>query len=242
MGMVLDVQHQEKLRRVLDKCLALRREDIDLRNSKLGHCAYSLYKADDTRDESLGIFGTHELTKPYQAIMGRYFINFYNSVSAAKSFMKAHGLPIEDLNDGTVKEKIGMLNFIEFWSAKRQILDMAWKNGRSIWNIGRNPQKTLFKMDSYTGAYTETNDIPLWMNSENPMVVCIPRTLWKIDNWAKEHKDNLSIEQMSKDLGYSPGEMKVMIDYWDKTMASRSNKIDEGEEIMKEFDELLEML
>lgn len=233
MGMVLDGSHQEKLRRVLDSCLALKREDIILENSRLGHCAYSLYVADDTRDEDLGIFGTYEETKPYQALMGRYFINFYTSLSAAKSFIKAHNLPLEDLNDGTEPEKTGDLNFIEFWMVKRQILDLAWGNGRSIWNIGRSRQKTLSKMQPmpFSGA-NESGDIPLWFNSENPAVINVPRSLRKMENWLKEHQGKeWTIEEASEELGYTPGEMKVMTDYWEMKENQHLKKIENGERI-----------
>ena len=240
MGMVLDGHHQEKLRRVLDSCLALKKEDIILKNSKLGHCAYSLYVADDTRDEGLGIYGTYEETKPYQALMGRYFINFYTSLSAAKSFIKAHNLPLEDLNDGTEPEKTGDLNFIEFWMVKRQILDMSWKNGRSIWNIGRSQQKTLSKMQPlpFSGA-NESGDIPLWLNSENPIVMNVPRSLRKIENWLKEHTDRLNVEDMCKDLGYSQGEIGVMIDYWEMKENERQEKMKERERMIEVLKELV---
>lgn len=110
--------------------------------------------------------------------------NFHTGLSAAGSLIKAHDLPLQDLNDGTGQEKRGELNFIDFRMVKRQIPDLAWGNGRSIWNIGRSQQKTLSKMQPlpFDGA-NESGDIPLWMNSENPAVVNVSRSLRKIENW-----------------------------------------------------------
>lgn len=141
--------------------------------------------------------------------------NFYTGLSAAGSFIKANDLPLQDLNDGTGQEKRGDLSFIDFWKAKRQILDLAWGNGRSIWNIGRSQQKTLSKMQPlpFDGA-NESGDSPLWMNSENPAAVNVPRSLRKIENWLEEHQGKeWTIEEASEELGYSLGEMKVMTDY-----------------------------
>ena len=147
MGCKLAPNHEEKLRRALDKCLALKREDIVTKKSKLGYCAYSLYKATDTRDETLGILGPHVPTEPYQALMGPYLINFYMSQTAARTFCKRHRLPVGDLNEGKEKEKMGELSFIEYWMAKRQILDMIWNHDRSVWNLGRQEHQVLSKYE-----------------------------------------------------------------------------------------------
>ena len=113
------------MRKSSEKCLInvwhLKREDIVIKKSKLGYCAYSLYKASDTRDETLGIFGHHVPTKPYQALMGPYLINYYTSLSAARTFCKQHDLPVEDLNNGQEKEKIGEIVVYRFLVGKAPI-------------------------------------------------------------------------------------------------------------------------
>lgn len=125
--------------------------------------------------------------------------------------------------------------------AKRQIPDLAWGNGRSIWNIGRSQQKTLSKMHPlpFDGA-NESGDIPLWMNSENPAVINIPRSLRKIENWLEEHQNKeWTIEEASEELGHSPGEMKVMTDYWAIKENERLKKVESGERIMEALKELV---
>ena len=227
MGCKLERDHEEKLRKVLDKCLALKREDIVIKKSKLGYCAYSLYKASDTRDETLGIFGHHVPTKPYQALMGPYLINYYTSLSAARTFCKQHDLPVEDLNNGQEKEKIGELSFIDFWSVKRRFLDMIWKHDRSVWNLGkqehqllsryeRDDKKEIAELFDLDPNEAEETTIPAWINSENPNAVVYPRSIRKILLWMKRHDNKIDIKEMSKDTGYSPEEICVMLDYFDK--------------------------
>ena len=47
----------------------MKKENIVLNNSKLSHCPYSLYAANDTRGED-PISRIYEETKPYQVLMG----------------------------------------------------------------------------------------------------------------------------------------------------------------------------
>lgn len=252
MGCKLAPNHEEKLRRVLDKCLALKREDIVTRKSKLGYCAYSLYKATDTRDETLGIFGPHVPTEPYQALMGPYLINFYMSQTAARTFCKRNRLPASDLNEGKEKEKMGELSFIEYWMAKRQILDMIWNHDRSVWNLGRQEHQVLSKYEVNKeedvdflepGAVNvgETK-IPSWMNAENPLVIVYPRSIRKILLWMKRHDNKFDIERISEDTGYSADEIVVMMDYFSKKM-ERQQKMEEHQSRVGEmWDALLNEL
>lgn len=73
----------------------------------------------------------------------------------------------------------------------------------------------------------------LWFNSENPIVMNVPRSLRKIENWLKEHTDRLNVEDMCKDLGYSQGEIGVMIDYWEMKEKERQEKMKEGERMIE---------
>ena len=50
--------------------------------------------------------------------------------------------------------------------------------------------------------------------AENPNLIRYPRSIRKILLWMKAHKDNDSIEEMSKDIGYSPEEIAVMFEYF----------------------------
>lgn len=228
MGCKMDRDHEEKLRKVLDKCLAIKREDIITKRSKLGYCAYSLYRANDTRDETLGIFGHHSSTIPYQALMGDILINFYASSSRAHSFCRQHHLPEEDLNEGQEPEKMREMSFIEFWCVKRQILDEIWRHDRSVWNLGQQQHQTLSRYEKsdvddfmtrmgFEKCEGEHHDeYSAWVTSESPNVIMFPRSIRKILVWIKEHKNEMSLEKMSEDLGYTKEELEVMLSYFVK--------------------------
>lgn len=253
MGCKMERDHEEKLRKVLDKCLAIKREGIITKRSKLGYCAYSLYRANDTRDETLGIFGHHYSTIPYQALMGDILINFYASSSRAHSFCRQHHLPEEDLNEGQEPEKVGELDFIEFWSVKRQILDEIWNHDRSVWNLGQQHHQTLSRyekldIDDFMGRMGFENgegghhdEYYAWMTSESPNVIMFPRLIRKILVWIKEHNNEMSFEKMSEDLGYSKEELAVMLNYFVKQAdiieAKEKRFMEEG----KMLDEMLMM-
>ena len=136
-------------------------------------------------------------------------------------------MPVEDLNNGQEKEKIGELSFIDFWSVKRRFLDMIWKHDRSVWNLGkqehqllsryeRDDKKEIEELFDLDPNEAEETTIPAWINSENPNAVVYPRSIRKILLWMKRHDNKIDIKKMSKDTGYSPEEICVMLDYFDK--------------------------
>ena len=217
-------EHDEKLRKILNYALALKREDIEARHSKLGHCAYSIYKAEDTKDETLGILGLHFPTKPYQALIGGFLINFYTSASSARSFCRHHGLPNEDLNCGTETEKTGILSFIEFWMAKRQILDMTWKHDLSRDNFGSQSHQTLTKLEKWDddemsdiiGEKVTEGQLLLPLSEYDGTPYVLPRSIRRLILWSKAHGGNMDLEQMANDTGYTIEEIAVMLDWFCK--------------------------
>ena len=253
MGCKMDKDHEEKLRKVLDKCLTIKRENIVTKRSKLGYCAYSLYRAKDTRDETLSILGHHTATIPYQALIGDILINFYVSSCRAHSFCKQHHLPEEDLNEGQEPEKVGDLSFIEFWRVKRQILDENWNHDRSVWNLGTQQHQTLSRFEKLDvddfmnrmgfiqGKGEFHDDYSAWMTSENPNVIMFPRSIRKILMWMKEHNNEMSLEKMSEDLGYTQEELLIMLDYFAKQTDIIEAKEKQFLEDGQMLDELLKM-
>ena len=232
MGFKMTPEHEEKLRKVLNNCLSLKREEIETKKSKMGYCAYSLYRADDTRDERLGVFAPHTPTKPYMALIGTLFINFYTSSNAAVSFCRNHGMPSEELNFGTAPEKIGSLNFIEFWQVKRQILDMVWEDERNIWNLGQERNQTLCRVEPDPDFVKEQNPscfrpedegMPIWMNTDNTAVTMAPHAVHVIDNWVKKHP-GASVEDISAGTGYSLEELATILGYWEDRLKSIERK------------------
>lgn len=225
MGTVLEKKHEETLRKILNDCLAFTRENIVTDGSKKGYCAYSLYKAEDTRDETLGILGPHSPTMPYQALIGGYLVDFYMNVEAARKFCKKHKLPVEDLNAGKEPEKIGQLSFIDFWKAKRQILDLVWAHDRSIWNLGNQSNKTLSQykkidqaseslIERLTGEKIREDEYQVWSSwatAENSRLIVYPRAIIKILEWMKAHGNVLDADRIEKELGYSREELVVFL-------------------------------
>lgn len=241
MGTVLEEKHEESLRKILNSCLALHREGIVTAGSKKGYCAYSLYKAEDTRDELLGIFAPHTPTKPYQALIGNFLVNFYMNKEVARKFGKNHQLPVEDLNFGTEKEKVGSLSFIEFWQAKRQMLDLIWAHDRSVWNLGQQSSQTLSQckkvdketeslIERLTGTKIRTEEGKLlssWATAENSHMITFPKAVIKIMEWLKAHGNSLDADQIEKDLGYSKEELGVILQWFVNHVDSKLEKQEE---------------
>ena len=157
------------------------------------------------------------------------------------------------MNEGQEPEKVGNLSFIEFWRVKRQMLDENWNHDRSVWNLGTQQHQTLSKyekldiddfanrMGFMQGKGELSDDYSAWMTSENPNVIMFPRSIRKILLWMKEHNNEMSLEKMSEDLGYTQEELLVMLDYFAKQAdiieAKERKYMEEG----RMFDELLEM-
>lgn len=227
-GTVLEEKHEENLRKILNDCLAHKREEIITTGSKKGYCAYSIYKAEDTRDEQLGILGPHSPTKPYQALIGAFLINFYMNKKVAQKFCKKHQLPIKDLNTGIENEKIGKLSFIEFWQAKRQILDLIWAHDRSVWNLGQQSSQTLTQykkvdketeslIERLTGTRIRANEDKTWSSwatAENSSMITFPKAIIKIMEWMNAHNNILDANQIEKELGYSKEELAVFLQWF----------------------------
>ena len=147
------------------------------------------------------------------------------NVEAARKFCKKHKLPVEDLNAGKEPEKIGQLSFIDFWKAKRQILDLVWAHDRSIWNLGNQSNKTLSQykkidqaseslIERLTGEKIREDENQFWSSlatAENSRLIVYPRAIIKILEWMKAHGNVLEADRIEKDLGYSKEELVVFL-------------------------------
>lgn len=233
-------EHEDKLRKVLDKCLALNKEDIVLKQSKLGYCAYLLHEAKDTRDETLGILAVHTPTKPYMSLIGHRLFRFFTSRSAAVSFCRKHGGEDGELNFGEAKEKMGELSFIDFWQAKRTILDRNWEDERNIWNFGKSCNRTLYKFEPVDGEFM--NEMPNWLNTTNDHLLVQPRAVRNIENWMKSHPDTLSLKEISEGTGYSEEELTVILRYWNKQLTELLEKQEHTQEMGPLLERMLDAL
>ena len=252
MGMKMKPEHEEKLRRILNRCLSVERDGIITDRSKLGYCAYTLHRAVDTRDERLGILAIHSPTKPYFALIGNLLFNFFITASSAHSHYRRYSMPASYINDGERHENIGSLDFIEFWMVKRQILDDSWKEERSVWNMGSTRNVTLSKIEPDMTASVQSvfgddmkdisyEGIPTWFNSENPMVVTYPRAILKILKWSKENPDKTSIEELSDGTGYTKEELLVMLDYFHDKSEKQLKQMEAMEKRASAMDGLLDL-
>lgn len=240
MGFKMDEEHDEKLRVILDKCLALKRDDIVVKQSKLGYCAYLLSKAEDTQDETLGILAFHTPTKPYMALIGKRLFRLFTSKSTAISFCKRNGWKVEELNFGDAPEKVGTLSFLDFWFAKRAILDANWKDERNIWNLGAERNKTISRFEPVNEEENQT--FPNWLNTANDHIMMEPRAIRKIREWIEAHPGNYTVEELCSGTGYSPEEIYNFIHYWEVKYKEMEKKQKRTQRMAPFLEELLEIM
>ena len=238
MGFKMDEAHDEKLRSILDKCLALKRDDILVQQSKLGYCAYLIGKAEDTRDETLGILAFHTPTKPYMALIGKRLFRLFTSKSTAISFCKRKGWAVEELNFGDAPEKVGALSFLDFWFAKRAILDANWEDERNIWNWGAERNKTVARYEAGNGE--EDQGFPNWLNTTNDRIMMEPRAIRKIREWIEAHSGDYTIEELCSGTGYTPEEIYNFLHYWEGKNKEIEEKQKRTQRIAPFLEELLE--
>lgn len=240
MGFKMEDAHDEKLRSILDKCLALNRDDIVVKQSKLGYCAYLLSKAEDTHDETLGILAFHTPTKPYMALIGKRLFRLFTSKTAAISFCKKNGWPVDELNFGDIPEKVGSLSFLDFWQAKRAILDANWEDERNIWTLGAERNKTVARFEAGNGE--ENQCFPNWLNTANDHIMMEPRAIRKIRKWIEAHPGNYSVEELCSSTGYTPEEIYNFLHYWEGKCKEMDDKQKRTQQIAPFLEELLKIM
>ncbi len=215
-GIKLAVQHEEKLRKILNNSLAETKTGVITDYRKLGHFAYIIAVANDTRDETLGIFGHHQYMLPYVFMIGNMVLNFYPTINKAISNFKHKGRDMSLINDGISPEVIQNLNFIDFWLAKRTIFDTNYRF-HAQWN---QPYSIIDYSASLTkeakGALADENAILL--DTLPPQIpgcwkMSVPRSIMKISNFINAHPDGASSEEIEKATGYTSEEIAVMLSY-----------------------------
>ncbi len=216
MGIKLSVQHEEKLRKILNNSLAETKTGIITDYRKLGHFAYIIAVANDTRDETLGVFGHHQYMLPYVFMIGNMVFNFYPTINKAFSNFRRKGHDLSLINDGISPEVIQNLSFIDFWLAKRTIFDTnyrfhaQWEQPYSI--IDYSASLTKEAREALVGEDTISFDtLPPQMPGYWKMNV--PRSMMKIRKFIETHPDGASSEELEKATGYSSEEIAVMLSY-----------------------------
>lgn len=194
----------------------MKREDIITDTRKLGHCAYIIAVASDTRDENLGIFGHHRLMIPYIFIIGNMTFNFYPTANKAMSHLKRKGCDLSIINDGTKPEVMENLSFIDFWLAKRTIFDTnnvfhaQWRQPYSITDYSVSLSKE--DRDDLVGEDGISFD-RLPPHTHGHWKISIPRSIMKIKNFMETHHEVTDPAELEKATGYTQDEMAVMISY-----------------------------
>jgi len=216
MGIKLSIGHEEKLRKILDSSLALKREDIVTDTRKLGHCAYIIAVAPDTRDENLGVFGHHQQMIPYVFVIGNMVFNFYPTVNKAQSFFKRNDRDLSLINDGTKPEVIQKLCFIDFWLAKRTIFDTnnkfhaQWRQPYSITDysvsLTKEDSEALVGKDMFSFNRLPPHIPGYWK-------ICMPRSIMKIKNFIEAHPGGADSTELENATGYTPEEISAMQSY-----------------------------
>lgn len=225
LGMCLNRKEKEALRNALNKCLATNRKDLVFDQKLLGHGAYLLAKAEDTRDELLGILSYHFPTQPYLALIGNLALAFFPKIKAAKQYADDIGVNRQYVNNGRKEEEIIFLNFIEFWKIKRSILDENWEYDRSLSNIGRPLGRILYRTEQAAVSpedflndeshFTEVQNLDdLGVFSESPRLIKFPLAIQKIMAYMNKNPEDKNLNGLMKATGYSEEELNVFMQYF----------------------------
>lgn len=219
LGICLPPKHEEKYRVILDKALARNEKEILTDICKLGHCAYTIAEADDTKEETLGIMGIPVPTAPAIYLIGNKEIRFYHSLDKARKLMKKTSSTLT-LNCGTEPEIVDKISFTDFFDIKRYILDTIYsfdsqdnKHGISTTGIAQifkyeNAEKEM--LDKGAGIVNFKRGIENDGEKEGKYVLSLPRAMTDVMMYSKAHPD-VKGEELAKALGYTKEELEHIL-------------------------------
>ena len=215
MGISLPDNHAEKYRSILDKTLALTIGEIKSNSNKMGHCAYTIQRVNQTKGKQTGILGIPVPTIPAHYMIGDLMVNFYHSLDKARKCQKVRTNPLP-VNDGKSLEQISEATFIEFWQMKRKILDENFKrdydyNPEGEFSTGisqfiRYENVDEKRLEETGQIYQSRFDI----QNKGKYRLVIPAAIDKMMRYRDAHPE-ATIEETSKALGYTGEEMAAMI-------------------------------
>lgn len=216
-GMAIKMQsgHEEKLRQILNRCLALKKEDVITQPSKMGHCVYQLLEAEDTKDETLGVFGLHNPHLiPYKLMIGSNIINLLMSKDTMKRFVR-DGEPKESFNDGVQPEMTCRQPFLAFWLQKRSIFNENYCYEHATEYRGGSRIKDYAQMQNMEdwGDKTISSRAGFSLRQIDKKFVPLPRSIRKIIDYINAHP-NSSLQEMSEALNYTQEEISQMWQYF----------------------------
>lgn len=214
-------EHEQRVGKILDKALALKREQIN--GKALGHFAYRIGQTKDLKGETPSIVGIHKASIPYEFLIGDYAFRFYHSESAAKSDAKQLGLNTEAINTGTKDEVIEPMSFIDFWLTKRHIMDSVYAHpdgydGKSIQDLAQlRNYDDLGRMLKEIGV--EGEEMPVTRNlMTHPNMMSIPASVLRVRETLIKLKTANAAEHDSiiAESGYTQEEIDVIKAYAEK--------------------------
>lgn len=223
MSICLEAHHQEKYRQLLDKALALNKEDIKTTPSAGGYTAYSLHRVADMKDETPSLIGAPVPMIPTTIVLGDLILAFFHSKNKAQKMLKKGFKAAENLNTGASPEKIGECSFIGFWLTRRKLLDMNWEyNGPDSQYLPNGIAQFIHKRNfehehlSSTGELADFSNVPPTQPEEVLYRLTMPHSIFRIHQFMEAHPDGTTPEEFQKELGYTPEEVDVMMSYWEQ--------------------------
>ena len=214
-------EHEQRIGKILDKALALKREQIN--GKALGHFAYRIGHTEDLKGETPSIVGIHRATIPYKFLIGDYAFWLYNSESAAKSDAKRQGSTIENINTGTKDEVIEPMSFSDFWLTKRQIMDSIYAHpdgydGKSVQDLAQlRNYDDVGRMLKDIGV--EGEEMPATRNMmTHPLMKNIPASVLRVREVLIKLRDSdeTAHDAIINESGYAREEIDVIKAYAEK--------------------------
>ncbi len=220
MGMFLPNEHEEKYRKILDKSLNRDKDKILVDVMKLGHCAYTIQKAVETKGEALGILGFSEPTIPAVCLIGDREIRFYHSLDKARKMLKKSGMSVDKLNDGSKPEVIPTMKFIDFWKTKRSILDITWERDYD-YNLFQEDSSEvsqfIFLQNPEVNALEATGNFHHFeydaINTGSEKAVTLPAAVFRVKSYLEAHP-NCTKEEVFQATGYTEEEVTIFMEYF----------------------------
>lgn len=229
-------EHEQRVGKILDKALALKREQID--GKVLGHFAYRIGQTKDLKGETPSIVGIHKASIPYEFLIGDYAFRFYYSESAAKSDAKRHGLNMEAINTGKKDEVIEQISFIDFWLTKRYIMDSVYAHpdgydGKSIQDLAQlRNYDDVGRMLKEIGVEGEEMPVTRSMMT-HPFMKNIPASVLRVREVLLKLKDSDEAAHgtIIAESGYTQEEIDVIKAYAEKKYGCKLEELEIHQEM-----------
>ncbi|MCH4183433.1 MAG: hypothetical protein LKF48_09795 [Prevotella sp.] len=212
----------EAIRSILDTNIPDNQNDVNKLkpDDSWGTYCYTIARCENTKSELLGLVGNHSSKSPYKLLCGEYEVTLYSNRDKIPAEIKEK----YTVNDYHKSEIINVINFIDYWKWKYDLLREIEDNESS--SLSDDPTKKL--MDIYKGYDLGPNNMlypfggeDIDMNalkSNNGMYgLVIPGAIDKFMNFDAVHSfedPNNVLSAFEEEYGYTKEEIQEMMDYW----------------------------